>query len=90
MRFIDPNTTHWVSRNALIDAYTSTYPVKGWLDLDSSAPLCDSLVKTLLSTPNPRYTLEIGAYKGRSTVLIAHMLKRYAPQAKLFSVDAFT
>lgn len=61
--------------------------VEGWL----SVPQGESLFNTLMALDIPGDVVEIGSFKGKSTVCLAHALKNNPNnQGKLFAVDPHT
>lgn len=60
--------------------------IHGWLTEDEADALLSAVIDAVLET-DYRAVVEIGSYKGRSTVLLAKTLEAIAPGGRLYAID---
>ncbi len=61
--------------------------IDGWLSEKEADLLISTTIKSCINLPAPQCIIEIGSYKGKSTVLLGSTLKEYFPNAKVFAID---
>ena len=61
--------------------------IEGWLSENEADLLISTTLKSCINLPAPQYILEIGSYKGKSTVLLGSTVKDYFPDARVYAID---
>jgi hypothetical protein len=61
--------------------------VEGWLAEDEADLLVAAASKALTKLPAPHAVVEIGSYCGRSTVVLASVLKTLCPESRVYAID---
>lgn len=65
-------------------------PVEGWLEEDEADLLVASTNRALTELPAAPAVVEIGSYCGRSTVVLASVVKAVGANAKVYAIDPHT
>lgn len=65
-------------------------PIEGWLGEDEADLLIATTWKTLTELPPVHAVVEIGSYCGRSTVVLASVVKAICAQTKVYAIDPHT
>jgi predicted O-methyltransferase YrrM len=60
---------------------------EGWLSENEADLLLSVTLKSCTGLPPPHHIVEIGSYKGKSTVLLGSVVKAYFPSAKVYAID---
>ncbi|NEU10429.1 glycosyltransferase [Flavihumibacter sp. R14] len=61
--------------------------VEGWIDELEADLLISTTLKACIDFPGINTVVEVGSYHGRSTIIIASVLKAFFPGAKIYSID---
>jgi cephalosporin hydroxylase len=61
--------------------------IEGWLQEDEADLLLAVSHKALIELPQPYAIVEVGSYCGRSTVVLASVVKAICPDAKVYAID---
>ena len=64
--------------------------IEGWLEEDEGDLLIAAATDAVLNTEERPCIVEIGSYCGRSTILLASVLKHYRPDGRVYAVDPHT
>ena len=60
---------------------------EGWLSENEADLLLSVTLKSCTGLPPPHHIVEIGSYKGKSTILFGSVVKAYFPAAKVYAID---
>ncbi|MXV49663.1 hypothetical protein GS399_01665 [Pedobacter sp. HMF7647] len=61
--------------------------IDGWLSEKEADLLLSVTLKSCIDLPPPHNLVEVGSYKGKSTVLLGSTIKSYFPEAKVYAID---
>ena len=73
----------------LRDIVEDSQKVEGWFSRDEARFMAELLVYALTSKSGPHNVVEIGSYKGRSSVVLASVIRLVSPESRLFCIDPF-
>ena len=62
-------------------------PIEGWLWDEEADLLIAATVRALDELPAPHAIVEIGSYCGRSTVVLASVVRALEPEARVYAID---
>ena len=61
--------------------------IEGWLEEEEADLLIAASRKVMKELPQPHSIVEVGSYKGRSTVVLGSVVKAVCPEAKVYAID---
>ena len=93
VRSVEPAASHLCPSNNN-DGLLLTTPIlktmrkiEGWLDEEEADLLIAASRKVMQELPQPHSIVEVGSYKGRSTVVLGSVVKAICPEAKVYAID---
>jgi predicted O-methyltransferase YrrM len=70
-----------------MDGWPLVDAIEGWLTFPEATLLMTLAERLLEDASLPANFVEVGSFKGRSTVALAHVMQRSEPQGRVFAVD---
>ena len=61
--------------------------VEGWLEDDEGDLLVAATVRALTEGPGPHAVVEVGSFRGRSTVVLGRVVREVDPASRVFAID---
>lgn len=77
-----------VSQQKIAEIIADMKHVGGWFTADEAKFMAEMLVYAL-GKPGSYNVVEIGSYQGRSTVVLANIVKLVSPESKVWCIDPF-
>jgi predicted O-methyltransferase YrrM len=69
------------------DILAIMHPIPGWLRDEEADLLIAVLSRIVLGRPGPHAIVEVGSHRGRASVVLAGVLRRLAPDSRLYAID---
>ncbi len=71
----------------LLPLFNKTLKIEGWLDIEEADLLLSTTLRCCIELSQPHNLVEIGSYKGKSTVILGSVVRALFPDSKVYAID---